>query len=70
MNGGMAIADREVGEEAKLNDKSELDNVPEFTPEENSAESNNLEGTYNNIINDEIEKLAKINKLHLKFPLS
>jgi hypothetical protein len=66
MNGGQDIADTIYGEEAKQNVQAELDALGSFDSEANMADDNNTEIEYNNIISNEIERLARENNLHLK----
>jgi streptomycin 6-kinase len=64
MQGGQEIATRIYGEQAEKNIAPRLAELPKFTPEDNTFESNNLEGISNNIFWNEVERLAQENKLH------
>lgn len=66
MQGGQEIATRLFGEQAEINIKPKLSELPKFVPEDNTYESNHLEGVSNGIFWDEVERLAYENKLHLK----
>jgi len=62
---GQNIATRIYGEQAEKNILPKLAELPTFTPEDNTYESNNLEAISNNIFWDEVQRLAKENNLHL-----
>ena len=62
---GQARAGSVYGEQAEVNIAPKLAELPPFTPEDNTVESNNLETLSNNIFWDEVERLARENNLHL-----
>ena len=64
-NGGSDKAEVRYYYQAKENVKKELSLIPKFIPENDTAIDNHLEVEYNNIISNEMERLAKENNMHL-----
>lgn len=65
INGGQDKASKIYSEQAEQNIAPQLALMPSFVAEDNTYKSNRLESESNRLFWDEVERLAKENKMHI-----